>query len=129
MGGAAVWQFGAHYTDRWCAINPGAGFSETPQFLNVFQSEDVSKIPAYQQTLWSWYNATDVAANFANAPLVAYSGEIDKQKQAADLRKGVEAEVRAEVEQQALHGEPLQVGFRAIDARLGHVGQAADVRA
>ena len=21
MGGAAVWQFGAHYTDRWCAIN------------------------------------------------------------------------------------------------------------
>ena len=85
MGGAAVWQFGAHYTDRWCAINPGAGFSETPQFLNVFQSEDVSKIPAYQQTLWSWYNATDVAANFANAPIVAYSGELDKQKQAADI--------------------------------------------
>jgi len=85
MGGAAVWQFGAHYTDRWCGINPGAGFSETPQFLNVFQSEDVSKIPAYQQTLWSWYNATDVAVNFANAPTVAYSGEIDKQKQAADI--------------------------------------------
>lgn len=85
MGGAAVWQFGAHYADRWCAINPGAGFSETPQFLNVFQAEDVSKIPAYQQTLWAWYNATDVAANFSNAPLIAYSGELDKQKQAADI--------------------------------------------
>jgi hypothetical protein len=85
MGGAAVWQFGAHYTDRWCAINPGAGFAETPEFLNIFQNEDVSKIPAWQQTLWSWYNATDVAANFANAPLVAYSGELDKQKQAADV--------------------------------------------
>ena len=85
MGGAAVWQFGAHYTDRWCGINPGAGFSETPEFLNVFQNEDVSKIPVWQKTLWAWYNASDVAINFRNAPTVAYSGEIDKQKQAADV--------------------------------------------
>ncbi|MEY3110260.1 MAG: hypothetical protein RL079_945, partial [Verrucomicrobiota bacterium] len=85
MGGAAVWQFGAHYTDRWCGINPGAGFSETPEFLNVFQNEDVSKIPSWQKTLWAWYNATDTAINFRNAPTVAYSGELDKQKQAADV--------------------------------------------
>ncbi len=85
MGGAAVWQFGAHYADRWCGISPGAGFSETPEFLNVFQNEDVSKIPSWQKTLWGWYNATDVPVNFTNAPLVAYSGEIDKQKQAADV--------------------------------------------
>ena len=85
MGGAAVWQFGAHYADRWCGINPGAGFSETPEFLNVFQNEDVSKIPSWQKTLWAWYNATDSAINFRNAPTVAYSGEIDKQKQAADV--------------------------------------------
>ena len=85
MGGAAVWQFGAHYTDRWCGINPGAGFSETPEFLNVFQNEDVSKIPSWQKTLWAWYNASDVEINFRNAPTVAYSGEIDKQKQAADV--------------------------------------------
>ena len=85
MGGAAVWQFGAHYTDRWCAISPGAGFSETPEFLKVFQSEEVNRIPSWQKTLWSWYNATDVAANFVNAPTIAYSGEIDGQKQAADI--------------------------------------------
>ncbi len=85
MGGAAVWQFGAHYTDRWCAISPGAGFSETPEFLKVFQSEEVNRIPSWQKTLWSWYNATDVAANFTNAPTIAYSGEIDGQKQAADI--------------------------------------------
>ncbi len=85
MGGAAVWQFGAHYTDRWCGINPGAGFAETPEFLNVFQNEDVSKIPSWQKTLWAWYNATDVAINFRNSATVAYSGEIDKQKQAADV--------------------------------------------
>ena len=85
MGGAAVWQFGAHYTDRWCAINPGAGFSETPEFLKVFQSEEVNRIPSWQKTLWAWYNATDVAVNFVNAPTIAYSGEIDGQKQAADI--------------------------------------------
>lgn len=85
MGGAAVWQFGAHYADRFCGINPGAGFSETPEFLNVFQAEDVSKFPVWQRTLWHWYNATDTAVNFVNAPTVAYSGEIDKQKQAADI--------------------------------------------
>lgn len=85
MGGAAAWQFAVNYADKWCAANPGAGFSETPEFLNVFQSEDVSKIPAYEKTLWHWYNATDSALNLFHVPTVAYSGEIDKQKQAADI--------------------------------------------
>ena len=39
MGGAAAWQFAVHYPDRWFAANPGAGFSETPEFLKVFQQE------------------------------------------------------------------------------------------
>lgn len=85
MGGAAAWQFAAHFPDQWCAANPGAGFSETPEFLNVFQTEDVSKVPWYQKKLWGWYNATDYALNLYNCPTVAYSGEIDKQKQAADV--------------------------------------------
>ncbi|HEY1082609.1 MAG TPA: hypothetical protein VGE29_10125, partial [Prosthecobacter sp.] len=85
MGGAAAWQFGVNYTDKWCAVNPGAGFSETPEFLKVFQTEDVSTIPAYEKTLWHWYNATDSALNLFNSPTIAYSGEIDKQKQAADI--------------------------------------------
>jgi hypothetical protein len=85
MGGAAVWQFAVNYPDLWCAANPGAGFAETPEFLNVFQSEDVSQIPAYEKTLWHWYNATDRAVNLFHVPTVAYSGELDKQKQAADV--------------------------------------------
>ncbi len=85
MGGAAAWQFGTHFASRWCAVNPGAGFAETPEFLNVFQSEDVSKIPDYQKKLWRLYNATDYALNLFNVPTIAYSGEIDKQKQAADV--------------------------------------------
>lgn len=85
MGGAAAWQFAAHFPDQWCAASPGAGFSETPEFLNVFQTEDVSKVPWYQKKLWGWYNATDYALNLYNCPTIAYSGEIDKQKQAADV--------------------------------------------
>lgn len=85
MGGAAAWQFAVNYAEKWCAANPGAGFSETPEFLGGFQSEDVSGSPWYQQKLWHWYNATDNALNLENCPTVAYSGEIDKQKQAADV--------------------------------------------
>ena len=84
MGGAAAWQFGAHYAGMWAAVAPGAGFSETADFLKVFQSELVK--PAWWEIkLWHLYDATDYAANFFNTPLVAYSGEIDKQKQAADM--------------------------------------------
>ena len=85
MGGAAAWQFAVNYADKWCAANPGAGFSETPEFLSIFQGEDVSSAPWYQKKLWHWYNATDNALNLENCPTVAYSGELDKQKQAADV--------------------------------------------
>jgi dienelactone hydrolase len=84
MGGAACWQFAVHYADRWCAAAPGAGFSETPDFLKVFQNEKVAPTP-WEQTLWHWYDCTDWAVNLRQLPTVAYSGEDDKQKQAADI--------------------------------------------
>jgi hypothetical protein len=43
------------------------------------------KPTAYEQTLWHMYDCTDYAINLFNLPTVAYSGEIDGQKQAADL--------------------------------------------
>lgn len=84
MGGAACWQFAVHYTDRWAAAAPGAGFSETPDFLKVFQNETL-KPTWYEQKLWHMYDCVDWAANLAQLPTVAYSGEIDRQKQAADV--------------------------------------------
>ena len=84
MGGAAVWQFAVHYPDLWFAANPGAGFSETPDFLKVFQSETLTPT-WYEQKLWRMYDCTGYAANLAHLPTIAYSGEIDKQKQAADI--------------------------------------------
>jgi dienelactone hydrolase len=84
MGGAACWQFAAHYPDRWVAAAPGAGFSETPEFLRVFQNETVTPTD-YERKLWQLYDCPGYAANFHNLPLVAYSGEKDRQKQAADV--------------------------------------------
>ncbi|MEJ7594251.1 MAG: prolyl oligopeptidase family serine peptidase [Planctomycetaceae bacterium] len=84
MGGAACWQFATHYSDRWFAANPGAGFSETPQFLKVFQKEDL-KPTAWEQTLWNLYDCDKWALNLSHCPTIAYSGENDSQKQAADV--------------------------------------------
>jgi Prolyl oligopeptidase family len=84
LGGAACWHMAAHYPTLWAAAAPGAGFSETPEFLNVFQNEKLQPT-WYEKKLWHLYNASDVPANFLNLPTVAYSGENDKQKQAADV--------------------------------------------
>ncbi len=84
MGGAAAWQFAVHYADRWFAANPGAGFAETPEFLRVFQNEIITPSRT-EKKLLHYYDCTDWAANLYHLPTVAYSGEIDKQKQAADI--------------------------------------------
>ena len=84
MGGAACWQFAVHYPGLWVAAAPGAGFSETADFLKVFQRESVQPT-WYEQKLWHLYDCTDYALNLFNCPTVAYSGEKDSQKQAADM--------------------------------------------
>src|SRR5207244_12174728 len=84
LGGAACWHITSHYSGLWAASAPGAGFSETADFLKVFQNETV-KPTWYEQKLWHLYDATDYAVNLFNCPTVAYSGEIDRQKQAADM--------------------------------------------
>jgi hypothetical protein len=84
MGGAACWQFAVHYPSTWVAAAPGAGFSETADFLKVFQNESAQP-PWYEQKLWHLYDCTDYALNLFNCPTVAYSGEVDRQKQAADM--------------------------------------------
>ncbi|MFO0807494.1 MAG: prolyl oligopeptidase family serine peptidase [Gemmataceae bacterium] len=84
MGGAACWTYATHFPSLWAAAAPGAGFSETADFLKVFQRETL-KPTVWEQKLWHLYDATDYAANLYNLPTVAYSGELDSQKQAADM--------------------------------------------
>lgn len=92
MGGASAWQFGTHYPGLWAAIAPGAGFSESAQFLRLKLDGETAP-PWWEQKLFHLYDATDYAANLFNTPLVAYNGENDGQKQAADMmEKAMDAE-------------------------------------
>ena len=82
MGGASAWSYIVHFADRWAAGAPGAGFTETEVFLRGALARQPQN--AVQRTLWHMYDSTDYAINTFNLPVVAYSGEIDAQKQAAD---------------------------------------------
>lgn len=82
MGGAGAWHLGAHFPDHWVAVSPGAGFAETRRYINL-QPEQFP--PVYQQTLWGLYDVPDYVRNLFNVPVVAYSGENDRQIQAAKV--------------------------------------------
>ena len=81
MGGAATWHLAAHHAGLWASAAPGAGFVETAEYIKA----DLKDVPEYEQKLWNLTNASSYAGNFFNLPVVAYSGELDRQKQAADV--------------------------------------------
>lgn len=83
MGGAGVWHLAVHHPALWAGAAPGAGFAETEEYSGILRRQP--ELPWYERTLWHWYDATDFAANLFHCPTIAYSGEIDKQKQAADI--------------------------------------------
>lgn len=82
MGGAGAWHLGAHYADHWVAVSPGAGFVETARYTNL---KPENYPPKYEQLLWGDYDVPDYVRNLFNVPVVAYSGELDKQMQAARM--------------------------------------------
>jgi Prolyl oligopeptidase family len=130
MGGAACWQFAVHYAGLWAAAAPGAGFSETPDFLKVFQNETLQPT-WFEQKLWHMYDCTDYAVNLFNCPTVAYSGEIDRQKQAADqMAESLKAEgldlvhIIGPKTAHAYHAQAKQEINRRIDA-IAAVGRTS----
>jgi pimeloyl-ACP methyl ester carboxylesterase len=82
MGGAGAWHIGAHYTDQFVAVSPGAGFAETARYQNLAPDKFP---PAYEQKLWGLYDVPDYVRNLFNTEVIAYSGENDKQIQAARI--------------------------------------------
>lgn len=86
MGGAGAWHLGLHYPDRWCAVEAGAGFSETKRYMNL------KDLPTYQEKALHIYDALDVAENAFDVPIVGYGGEEDKQLQASvNIKEALEA--------------------------------------
>jgi hypothetical protein len=90
MGGAGAWHLGAHYADRWCAVHAGAGFVDVRRYQNVTPDK---MPPWYEEKLWGLYDVPDYRRSLLNVPVIAYSGEEDKQKASADI---MEAELAAE---------------------------------
>jgi len=80
MGGAGTWHLGLHHPGRFCVIGPGAGFTNTHGYIASLPKE----LPDYQEKCLRIYDAVDYAENAFNVPVVAYSGEKDAQKKAAD---------------------------------------------
>jgi hypothetical protein len=80
MGGAGSWHLGLRHPDRWSVIGPGAGFTTTHNYVRTLPNP----LPPYSEPLLHIYDAVDYAENAFNLPIVAYSGENDPQKQAAD---------------------------------------------
>jgi dienelactone hydrolase len=84
MGGAATWHVAAHHAADWAAAAPGAGFAESRRYLEGRFKESLTPT-WWEERLWQLYDAPAYAENFRNVPVVAYSGELDVQKQAADV--------------------------------------------
>jgi predicted esterase len=80
MGGAGTWHIGLQHPGRWCAINPGAGFTTTHGYVKGLPAQ----LPSYVEKCLSIYDAVEYAENAAMVPVIAYSGGDDPQKAAAD---------------------------------------------
>ena len=91
MGGASAWHLAAHHPGIWAVASAGAGFAETAIYAKVFDEKKEAP-PIWEQMLWRLYDATAYAANFFNLPMIAYSGEVDPQKQSADIMEKTMAE-------------------------------------
>jgi sugar lactone lactonase YvrE len=80
MGGAGAWHFGLHHPYSFAAIQPGAGFTTTHGYIKNLPA----RLPDYQEKCLRIYDAIAYAENVSSVPVVAYSGEKDAQKAAAD---------------------------------------------
>lgn len=82
MGGAGAWHIGAHYPNVFQAVSPGAGFVDVARYQKL---NPEAYPPSYEQLLWGVYDVPAYTRNLFNVEVVAYSGELDKQKAAADI--------------------------------------------
>ena len=80
MGGAGTWHLGLHNPARYAVIGPGAGFTTTRGYIKNLKEP----LPEYIDKCLHIYDAVDYAENAFLVPVVAYSGEKDAQKAAAD---------------------------------------------
>jgi len=136
MGGGSTWHLATHYPGLWCAAAPGAGFAETPAYTKALAPGREPR-PAWEQTLWRLYDATGYAENLSSVPTLAYSGELDPQKQAAEIMQAALASEGLTLEHfigpqtaHKYHPETKKVLIHRLDALIarGRDPQPREVR-
>ncbi|MCO8123632.1 prolyl oligopeptidase family serine peptidase [Stieleria sp. TO1_6] len=83
MGGAGCWHLAVHDPSHWLAANPGAGFVDTLKYQGWTEQTPFEITPEAKKLL-RWYDVLPWTKNLGLTKTIAYSGEVDKQKQAAD---------------------------------------------
>ena len=84
MGGAGAWHLAAHDPGRWFAANPGAGFVDTVTYQGW--TEKFPYEPGeWGKKLMAWYDVPPWVDNLSNTKVIAYSGEVDKQRASAEM--------------------------------------------
>ena len=87
MGGAGTWHLGLRHPDKFAVMQPGAGFTTTHGYIAKLPET----LPDYQEKCLRIYDAYRYAENAFDIPIVAYSGEIDAQRKAAE---NIQAELK-----------------------------------
>ncbi len=72
MGGHGSWHIGLQHPDLWAAVSPGAGFTDTRNYLG----KDSQNLPQ-PEAGWRVYDPVDYTLNMANTPFIAYCGDED----------------------------------------------------
>lgn len=116
MGGAGAWHLGAHYTDQFAAVSPGAGFAETSRYQRLSPAQ-IADTPWYERRLWSLYDVPNYVRNYFNVPVTCYSGEMDKQIQAARVME----EAFAQFDRKLDHVIGPGMGHKYDDASLAEI--------
>lgn len=119
MGGAGCWHLAAHDPGQWFAANPGAGFVDTVRY----QGWDETHLPYepgdWGRRLMNWYDVPPWVENLSNTNVIAYSGEVDKQRQAAELM----IEAGRKVEMDFLHAIGVGMGHKIDEASAKAIEQ------
>jgi len=122
MGGAGTWHLGLHRPDRWAVLGPGAGFTVTKGY-----APNTDEVPDYVEKCWHIYDARDYAENVFNVPVVAYSGEKDKQIAAArnieDALKGTKLSITHLIAPELEHKFPPEWQAKAETEYARHVAK------
>src|SRR5207247_9342090 len=80
LGGCISRLLGSHFAHPWGTGLPGAGFVDTARYQKITPDRYPE---SYVQKLWGLYDVPDYVRNLFNTNVIAYSGELDKQREAA----------------------------------------------